>query len=192
MVKPRKLFGGLGNSMFQYAYILNQVKKGLIPDIYVQDEKYFNEVKDEIREMYGRGIGLIDKISLHVRRGDYINNSHYVDLSATDYYKKAMEEFPGEDFLIFCADRQAGSDDNADMKWCKEHFKGRQFSFFQGSDEIRDFNAMASCKGHIMANSSFSWWASFIGGGTTVYPKRWYASGESGIIPPALTNWIQL
>jgi len=185
MKKIRQLFGGLGNSMFQYAYIYSQFKKGLIPDIYLQDFNYFEDYKDEIKALYGDKIhaGGIDMVSLHIRRGDYVGNPFYVDLSTTDYYDKAIAEFPDESFLVFCADRQGN--DEADRKWCENFLneKGIDFEIAQGKTEIDDMNLMASCKAHIMANSSFSWWASYLGGGKTVAPKKWFADGTSIPLP---------
>lgn len=170
----------------------SQFRKGEIPDLYVQDEKYFESYKEEVRALYRGGVQPIDMVSLHVRRGDYIGNSFYTDLSQTDYYEKAMAEFPDAKFLVFCADRQPKSDDRADMDWVKERFKGSQFQFFQGKDEVEDFNAQAGCAGHITANSSFSWWAAYVGGGKTVTPKAetWYTDGIKRISIPE--TWTQL
>ena len=190
MLERRQIFGGLGNALFQYAYIYSQARKKEIPDIYVQDEKYFKEFKEEIRSLYSQGLSPIDMVSLHVRRGDYLNNSFYVDLTKTDYYERAMEQFPDAKFLVFCADRQEGSDDKSDMEWCKERFQGKQFQFYQGKNEIDDFNAMASCSGHIMANSSFSWWASYVSGNKTVCPSEWFTDGVQRISIP--DNFIQI
>jgi len=172
------------------AYLFALAKKGDIPDIYLQDEKYFKDAIEEVKELYSFGIGKIDKVSLHVRRGDYINNPFYVNLGETDYYDKAMAEFPGAEFMVFCKDRQEGSDDDADMAWCKERFKGDQFTFWDGQDEVTDMNIMASCTGHIMANSSFSWWAAYLGGGKTVAPKNWFADDVERI--KLLDAWIKL
>jgi hypothetical protein len=172
------------------AYIFAQVRKGTIPDIYVQDPKYFEGIKGDIKRMFGQGVGKIDRISIHIRRGDYTGNSFYVDLCQTDYYDKAIAEFPGEKFLVFCKDGQGAEKDEADREWCEANFSGADFEFASGEDEIEDFNKMASCKGHIMANSSFSWWASFIGGGKTVCPRLWFSSGQPGI--PPQDNWIQI
>jgi hypothetical protein len=184
MVKPRQIFGGFGNSLFQYAYLYSQFRKGAIPDIYVQDESYFKEYKDEIRALYGQGLTPTDMVSIHVRRGDYINNPFYVDLTQTDYYKNAMKEFPGAKFLVFCADRQEGSDDEADMEWCRDNFQGRDFEFFRGETELDDFNAMASCKAHIIANSSFSWWAAYVSGNRTIAPEKWFGDDIKRISIP--------
>lgn len=181
MIEPRKLFGGLGNRLFQMAYLYARVKDGTIPDIYIQDEKWFENAKEDIKAMYGQGIGKRDMVSLHIRRGDYLNNTFYVNLAETDYYERAMAYFPDAKFLVFCADRQNGSDDKADMEWCKQKFKGKQFEFWEGGNEIDDLNAMASCRGHIMANSSFSFWGAYLGGGKTIAPKAWFTDGKERI-----------
>lgn len=176
MQNPRSLWGGLGNRMFQMAYIFTKMCEGEIPDIYLQDKKYFQKYEKELKEYYGNGVVKNDYVSLHIRRGDYVNNSFYVDLTKTDYYDKAIAEFSGK-FLVFCADRQDGSDDVLDQEWVMDWLEskyGKRFTLFKGFNEIEDFNNMAGCKSHIMANSSFSWWASFVGGGKTVAPLQWF------------------
>ena len=188
MKSLRTHFGGLGNRLFQMAKIYAMARSGETPDIYLQDEKHFAPYKDEIRHLFGEGVGKTDMVSIHVRRGDYLGNSFYVNLQDTDYYEKAIDMFPPDTkFLIFCADRQPGSDDASDMEWCKERFQGSQFEFYQGKDEIDDFNAMASCRAHIIANSSFSWWAAYVSGNETVAPKTWFTDGKERISLPA--NW---
>lgn len=180
MVEPRKLFGGLGNRLFQMAYIYAQARKGEIPDIYIQDEKYFAPYQEEVRALYSEGIESIDMVSIHVRRGDYVNNPFYVDLSETAYYEEAMAHFPGEKFLVF----------SDDIEWCirQEVFYGCSFS--ENKTEIEDLNLMAGCKAHIIANSSFSWWAAFISGKKTIAPTKWFTDGLQRITLPA--SWIQI
>lgn len=196
MQARRELFGGFGNSLFQYAYLYSQYRKGEISDIYVQDEKHFEPYKEEIRTLFGANIEPIDMVSLHIRRGDYVGNDFYTDLTETDYYEKALAKFPQETFLVFCADRQLKSDDKSDREWVKEwlnkNFPDRKFQFFDGKDEIEDFNAQAGCKGHITANSSFSWWSAYVGGGKTVTPEagKWFADNIQRISIP--DTWTQL
>lgn len=192
MREPRKLFGGLGNRLFQMAYLHAQEANGAIPDIYVQDPKYFENVGNKMRLMYRDGILENPLISLHIRRGDYLNNPVYVDLTQTDYYDRAIAQFPGETFLVFCADRQQGSDDISDREWCDTFLasKGIDYEFADGKDEIEDFNLMAGCKGHIMANSSFSWWASYAGSGKTVAPRDWFSDGIQRV--GLLEEWITI
>lgn len=176
----REQFGGLGNRLFQLAYIYAEAKKGNIPDIYLQDEKYFAPYQDDLRVIFGEGVESIDMVSIHVRRGDYVNNPFYVDLMETDYYKKAMAKFPGEKFLVF----------SDDIEWCKEQAIFSDCTFSEGNDELSDFKFMAGCKAHIIANSSYSWWAAFIGGNKTICPKDWYSDGVQRTTVPI--NWTQL
>ena len=182
MIPIWKFSGRLGNQMFQLAYLYNQVKVGNLPDIYVQDEKYFKDVVEEVRTIFSQGsAGYTDKVSLHVRRGDYVNHPFYVNLTETDYYKDAMALFPGEKFLVF----------SDDIEWCKQHFIGDQFDFYHES-EVEDMNMMSSCKHNIIANSTFSWWAAWLNSNPmkrVVAPKAWHPDEiERTIIPQEWTR----
>lgn len=189
MIDRRKIAGGFGNWMFQYAYLHKLARSGGIVDIYLQDPAYFEPYGEEIRAIFHQGIEPTDMVSLHIRRGDYIGNSYYIDLNETDYYEEAIAQFPKDTkFLVFCADRQEGSDDTVDLDWCKQKFQGDNFEFYQGKNEVDDFNVQAGCKAHIIANSSFSWWAAYVGGGPTVAPSKWYSDGRPGI--PLMVDWI--
>ena len=167
MINPDKLSGRLGNKMFQLAYLFSQEKKGLIKDIYVQDPALFEDVIPYLKAQYGVGVVPNEYVAIHVRRGDYVNNSYYTDLSKTDYYERAMKEFPDARFKVF-------SDDIISMETVPI-FKDCEFSY---GNELEDFNFMAGAKGIIMANSSFSWWAAFLNKGKVIAPLKWYSDGN--------------
>lgn len=194
MKEPRKIMGGLGNRMFQFAYIYAQARKGVIPDIYIQDFEYFKEFKEEIRHLYRGGIGKRKEfIALHIRRGDYVDNPFYVNLVETDYYDKAIAQFPDEKFLVFYRDRQ-GTNDYQDREWVSEWLtkKGVKFEIWEGQDEVDDLNVMASCKGMIGANSSFSIWGAFIGekDRKIIMPKQYYADNIERTKYPTDEGWV--
>lgn len=197
MVDPRIIFGRLGNSLFQYAYIYAQMKRGEIKDIFVQDPKYFDEYRDEIREMFSEGIGYLPYVAMHVRRGKnpvnpnepaYHENDFYVDLMKTKYYAEAIDHFPRRKFLIF----------SDDMEFAKENFQGEIFVYDESETDLEAFNKMASCDAHIIANSSYSWWAAYLSpkhGGVekrvvAPSPKNWYSDGvERTVCPP---EWARI
>lgn len=169
MVPITKLTGRLGNQMFEFA-ALYSFTRDLGVDYYVQDEKYFKRYENEIRAMFSSDIYPIDQVSIHVRRGDYVNHPFYVDLTKTSYYEDAMDLFPDAEFLVF----------SDDIEWCKEQpiFQGCEFS--EGKSEVDDLNLMASCKHNIIANSSFSWWAAWLNPNPNkkvVAPKAWHPDG---------------
>lgn len=164
MIQPWKLFGRIGNSMFQYAFLYTYAKDHDI-DYYFQDPKFFDRYAEDIKYLFGQDITPIDQVAIHVRRGDYVNNPFYVDLFQTNYYEKAMAQFPSESFLLF----------SDDIEWCKEQKIFEHCDFSEGNDEVTDMNLMAGCKGIIMANSSFSWWAAYLSDAKVIAPRAWYA-----------------
>lgn len=191
----RNYFGGMGNRLFQLSYIYAQCREGNIPDIYLQDFKYFEKYKDEIKAMFSIGAyAPKDLVALHIRKGDYNDNNFYVDLTKTDYYDKAIALFPGKKFLVFCADRQPISNDTNDREWVKNWLdvKGVEYEIYDGKDEIDDFNAMASCRGMIIANSTFSTWAAYLNPneGLIVAPEKYYADGVERTVRPKNNNWL--
>lgn len=153
MESVRNTIGGLGNLMFKEAYIYSQFLDGNIPDIYLQDAKYFNGYEKEIRSRFGGGIGYLPYVSIHVRRGDYVGSTFHTDLTETDYYERAISLFPDSRFLVF----------SDDTDWCCKRFSDTEkFLVKTNQTEIEDMNMMASCQNHIIANSSFSWWAAWL------------------------------
>lgn len=196
-MKPiRKVIGGLGNIMFKNAYIYAQARRGEIPDVYVQSEKYFKDFADEVKLMYQVDTPTIDYVSLHIRRGDYKDTDFYVDLTETDYYQKAVAMFPNDKFLVFYKDRQDPLVDEKDKAWLKGYLDtlipGR-YEVWEGGTETDDLNAMASCKSNIMANSSFSWWAAYLNPNvkkTVVCPAKWFSDGAMRI--DLQEDWVLL
>ncbi len=185
MISITKITGRLGNQMFQAAYLYSQVKEGKIPDIYVQDFKYFDKYKDEIKKLFGDGIGYLPYVAIHLRRGDYVNNPFYVDLATTGYYIDATNLFPNRKFLIF----------SDDIPFAKTYFEGDKFAFDDSTNELDAFNKMASCDSHIIANSSFSWWAAYLSpslGGKVVAPTvdKWYKDGVERTFLPS--EWVRI
>lgn len=183
MIPMHQITGRLGNQMFQYAFFYTYAREHGI-DHYYQDPKFFEDRKDEILQIFREGIGEpVDMVAIHVRRGDYVNNPFYVDLMSTNYYEEAMLLFPDKKFVVF----------SDDIEWCRQQPIFSDCEFAHGS-EVDDMNDMASCVGHIIANSSFSWWAAYISPYTkkVVAPSvdNWHPDGvERTVCPP---EWIRL
>lgn len=161
MKDPRLTFGRLGNSLFQYAYIVAQAKKGETKDWFLQDPEYFKGAEEDIKKLFGEGIGLLPYTAIHLRVGGnpinpeeprYMENPFYVNLANTGYYYKALEHFPHGKFIVF----------SDDMDFARAYFEGDRFAFDDSKDDIEAFNKMASCQNIITANSSFSWWAGYL------------------------------
>src|SRR3990167_9157159 len=188
-----KFSGRLGNEMFRHAYLYAQTRKGIIPDWYLQDPKFFEGYEEEIKQLFGEGIGYLEQVGVHIRRAGnpinpsepkYSENPFYVNLSETDYYERAMALFPEDNFLVF----------SDDPEWAKEKFKDNpRVQVMEKGNEVDDFNLLASCKDIIMANSSWSWWASWLNPNEAkriIAPKQWFADGIQRI--KLLESWEQI
>lgn len=187
MIPIRNAVGGLGNILFKEAYLIGQLMEGNIPDLYLQDEKYFKKCSVFIQQKFGGNIGFTDYNAIHVRLGDYVSSNFHTDLTQTDYYQRAVELFPDKKFLVF----------SDDITWCIDNFKipGADLTFIENNDELEDFNMMASCKSIITANSSFSWWAAWLCPNPTkriIAPKEstWFRDGIIRTKVP--TEWEQI
>ena len=193
MVEPAILFGRLGNSMFQMAHLVAQAKKGEIPDWFVQDPKFFEGAEEEIKKLYGDGIGYLPYIGVHLRVGKnplnpnepaYVDNPFYTPLVKTGYYIKALEQFSHMKVIVF----------SDDMDFARTYFEGDRFAFDESATDIEALNKLASCHHKIIANSSFGWWAGYLGGISdtkVICPREdeWYSDGVVRTKVPK--EWIQ-
>ena len=142
---------------------------------YFQSEKYFQHIEDEIREDFKFKKDLLDMcsefisedmISLHIRRGDYVVNPNHPTQSI-EYYEEALSKLPDISVVVFS--------DDAD--WCKQQdlFEGDRFMIAEGNSTDCDLCLMSLCKYHIIANSSFSWWGSYLAKSKkTIAPSKWF------------------
>lgn len=190
----------------QYSFDSNNldIKNNSYIDGYWQSYKYFNQIDSVIRReirllssvmidsRYADFILNSNSISVHVRRGDYVNNtvvSNVHGVCAIDYYYNAMSYFQNTlsqpNFFIF----------SDDMLWCKKAFKNFDNVYFMSSNCVKnasvDLVLMSMCKHHIIANSTYSWWGAWLGGGLTIAPYKWFSNATSvdDLLPE---NWIRM
>jgi hypothetical protein len=164
-----------------------------ILDGYFQSSKYFADISSVIRHMFNISPGqqevvratyapiLTDEVCeraivIHVRRGDYltgpINPTKHGFLSA-DYYRRGIAEVRGRIPDGSSAPLLVFSDD---LAWCRAQ------DFFEGAifvDEPHDVKAlwlMSRYQNYVISNSSFSWWAVWLGATArcVVAPDRWF------------------
>ncbi len=162
---------------------------------YWQSEKYFMECEQEIRndfkiciesdEYYTelhRQAEKTESVSVHFRRGDYINNSstnQYHGTCSLDYYKNAMNYIKvrlGSEITFFMI--------SDDIAWVKSEFESNKGIIFVENDQgldVEDMLLMTRCKHNIIANSSFSWWGAWLNENenkVVIAPKIWFRNEE--------------
>ncbi len=198
--------------------IFEEKEWGFIPEVleldgnitlegYFQSEKYFIEIEDVIREdltlsvnsdeplfnRYRDEILRTNSVSIHVRRGDYLElDSH--NICTLNYYSKSIEflqsQFSDLQFFVF----------SDDINWCSENFRFKSRTFVNmnkaENNPLLDFKLMSSCKHNIITNSSYSWWAAWLNDNVeklVVSPDRWF-SKEAALrwkvgSEPLLEDW---
>jgi hypothetical protein len=84
-----------------------------------------------------------------------------------------------------------------DPKWVKENLAlsipYTLISEAQTTSMYEDFQAMLSCKYHIIANSSFSWWTAWLSereGKKVIAPKEWFKNGPSHTADLIPKTWL--
>ncbi|MES2924194.1 MAG: alpha-1,2-fucosyltransferase [Verrucomicrobiota bacterium] len=127
-------------------------------------------------------------VAVHVRRTDYAGNPQ-LDLCGPEYYRAAMERMRDDSsnvrFFIF-------SDDPV---WCARHMSGRDVEVVQHDKPycaLTDMHLMGLANDHIIANSSYSWWAAWLGkkpGQRVMMPARWFGSINAPIDQKHCDGW---
>lgn len=151
---------------------------------YWQSERYFNDIrhillsefqfsgiKDERNEILISTLHSTTSVSIHIRRGDYLNG---FPLMSKDYYVEAMDYFTKKYnqvyFVVF----------SNDMQWAKENVifeNGMYVEWNTGKESYIDMYLMTQCKHNIIANSSFSWWGAWLNQNMkkeVIAPSKWF------------------
>jgi hypothetical protein len=179
---------------------------------YFETEKYFQNAEKEIRKDFTFKTTIIDEVndifsehlkkdpvSIVVRRFsdsyDYygVENNHY-NLPLA-YYEKSISMLGKDRTYIICSN---------DVEWCKEQtiFKRDNFIIndFDSKNIMKghfDLCLISSCKDHIIANSSFSWWGAWLSKNknkTVFAPEVWFGKNQSSLNTKDLipNNWNKI
>lgn len=129
---------------------------------YFQSRRYWQHCEPEIRRMFQPNDtiqAILDKspvapntCAIHVRRTDYIGLQDYHRVLPVEYYREAMKLMGAEQYWVFSDDPEA----------CKDMFAGTNALIINSGNDIQDWFMMRMCDKFIIANSSFSWWSSYL------------------------------
>ena len=172
---------------------------------YFQSEKYFMDVKEQVRRAFTFSEGIwkgqdeeirrkmqnflgqiqgCESVSVHVRRGDYLEKEEiYGGICTVAYYKSAIEYMQRKRkesrFFLF------SNDPEWVREWVNANYRGdNRFVIIEGTQEetgYLDLFLMSRCKNHIIANSSFSWWGAWLDENPrkrVIAPAKWANNQE--------------
>ena len=192
----------------------NPIKPKDLKDIYMvgywQSEKYFRECADIIRSDFTFRIPLIDEnleayqeiletpssISLHVRRGDYLENKNLSihGVCSLGYYKNAVKMIEEH-----CSNTPRVFVFSDDPDWVSKNLKlpypVRYIVHNTPENAIEDLRLMTVCRHHVIANSSFSWWGAWLRSnenGKVVSPSKWFVNPNYDNPDIWCDDWLRL
>lgn len=213
----RRLFGRFlprdPRSVAEAGFTFDPAMLALRPPVYVdgywQSERYFADHAEAVRgefalaapmsaarQLVRQRIRERVAVSVHVRRGDYVSNpvaAAYHGTCSPQWYVQAMArmetlvESPA--FFVF----------SDDTEWARANLAapaGTEFIDPQGDGrDFEDLHLMASCRHHIIANSSFSWWGAWLNpvpDKQVIAPAQWFAGAGHDTRDLLPSAWIRL
>ncbi len=169
---------------YEVGYSFN---KGLLPINYVQtgffqSESFFNHKfldfnqMDDSLSIAEKVISVLpdkEKVFIHVRRGDYLNEVFEGEKNISlpkSYYLKAIdiiEKQVSNPFYIFLTD---------DYDFVQEAYRDIDNKYISAESMLVDLAIMSKCRYGIVSNSSFSWWGAYLSENKQmmIFPKYWY------------------
>lgn len=161
-----------------YKYLSNELRKEM-QDLVFSNATYmhtaydrYNQIKKEMSSDKDD-----DYVSVHVRRTDYVILQHFHGVMNQSYYEKAY------DIVCNSSDGKLNKKKivvfSDDIEWCKENFRigENDIYFVDEKNECIELILMTFFTHNILANSTFSWWGSYLSNSknkTVIAPSQWF------------------
>ncbi len=180
-------------------------KDGLIEGCF-QSEKYFHAIREQLLKDFTPceplnavnqkmlvHIKSVNAVSIHVRRGDYLNLTQKYGLCDLNYYQRAIayiaERVSNPHFILF----------SDDIAWVRDNLK-IDYPYtvvdINGVDNpFGDMWLMKQCQHNIIANSTFSWWGAWLNENPNkivVAPVVWFTRDNAQFKDIIPDSWVKL
>lgn len=195
LLKRTKKLQAYHEESFGYSSKINEIVPGTTIFGYFQSPRYFARVADRMADLISSapvteaeqkvmaGLANDERVTLHVRRGDYTTAQtqavHGVTSSA--YFDRGL----GLITKISAISQAMAFSDEPEVAHSElGHLPSIRF-FRQNSalSSLNTIRAMSMGSGMVMSNSSFSWWAAWLmarrGPHPIIAPRPWMSNGES-------------
>lgn len=176
----------------EYSAIPAPTSLGLRLQGYFQSPKYFNSptiaselralfapsfaIEKRIREEYANLMEMRDRVVVvHARRGDYLKAVEHHGVLGVDYYRAAMsrmiEKVKDPHFLLVAEEPLWFLEVLGDLPALQTH----PFQILMEQDEVVTMGLLQKFRHFVIANSSFSWWFSWLADSRSVVaPRQWF------------------
>lgn len=190
-------------SSFHYDERIRKIQNSVTLRGYFQSPKYFQSVTQLVRsrvvlknetQEYSSLESIIKKdktLAVHVRRGDYVGLQNYHGLTSENYFNNAISfarRTTNFDGIVVFSD---------DVEIAKRVIPAADV--FVSSEQLpspaENLILMSKCSALIGSNSSFSWWAGFLGDNPSairIFPRPWFSEKNLDTRDLLLDHWFTL
>lgn len=170
--QPREIINtkAYGNNYVDMDCLLS-TEKTVVIDSYLQRAEYYVPYRDILKKVF-KCINLTpinkDKLILHVRETDYVQLNAFIGYEA---YKKIIDEAGFKDVIIVTDNSNCTTVQRLLADGCALNSTGYVDKFTFECDErgINDFKTLLLSENIAVSQSSFSWWAAFLGDHKEIY-----------------------
>ena len=189
-IAPEKIKKCKEKNKFVFGFFENPAYFDDIKEYLYDEFKPNFEEKEKNSEMYNQ-IRNSESVCISFRKwcsNEFVTSER--EVCDQKYYEKAIEKIktiiPNARYVVF----------SNDVNWVKENFNLPENSIYEdGTDEVWEkIRLMYICKHFIVANSTFCWWAQYLGqdkNKIVVSPDRWL-NNEKDINPLITENFIKI
>jgi hypothetical protein len=145
---------------------------------YFQSEKYFMEISVVLRNFLRDKLDIPklsngDAIAIQIRLGDMARNPQFRrvhGLINDDYVLRSLELLKSsyENLIVYGDDLELIEKELPLLAKSKAKYASRQ-------TDLKQFAELASSPNIVISNSTFGWWAAWLGEGNVVAPKQWFS-----------------
>ena len=170
---------------------------------YFQSTKNWFGLDDKIRETFQPSLNVVQELrekypqlnqpktlSIHIRRGEYLQFPDIHPTISIEYISEALKLI-GEYFTVFLftedESRWPGSRD-----FVMNNFSFPNVVFPKENEDWKEMYLMGLCENHIIPNSTFSWWATFLNKNKNkkiIAPSTWFGPKGPNAKDIFESNW---
>ena len=203
MRAPRRFYPHFSEQGFDYDSRFSAIKSSVVLNGYFQSWRYMEGLENSIRdflvvnaqsssvlEALKKKLGAEPWVGVHVRRGDYLRVG-VLNVVGPEYYRKAVplvKDGSGAERVVVFSD---------DVGIARDVVPGADH--YIGSGELESppdtLMLMSEASAFVGANSSLSWWASFLSSrpaALNVFPSKWFSDSSISTPDLLIETWRRL
>jgi hypothetical protein len=173
---PYKLYKEPSHAYHEIPYMQHVMFEG-----FFQSHRYFEDQREEVHHQLNfPWKPLQGFVSVHVRRGDYLQYADKHPVVTIDYLRDAIMTFINKGYKSFVVISD-------DPSWCRKNLDFLKiydisFSYSVNKTPVEDLALGSCCEHNIGSNSTFSWWIHELNKNPDkigIFPNLWFGPGNS-------------